>query len=91
MLVALDHVQLAAPPDSEPVLRTYYVDVLGMTETPKPPALAARGGCWFAAGGVQLPKGAGGSTRRTRSGTGSNSSNPWPDLARLSEGSGLSG
>ncbi|MFF8645956.1 VOC family protein [Streptomyces sp. NPDC015345] len=54
MLVALDHVQLAAPPDSEPVLRTYYVDVLGMTETLKSPALAARGGCWFAAGGVQL-------------------------------------
>ncbi|WP_399926094.1 VOC family protein [Streptomyces kanamyceticus] len=58
MLVALDHVQLAAPPGSEPVLRAYYVDVLGMTETPKPPALAARGGCWFAAGGVQLHLGA---------------------------------
>lgn len=54
MLVAVDHVQLAAPAGSEPVLRTYYVGVLGMTETPKPPALAARGGCWFAAGGVQL-------------------------------------
>ncbi|BDH70462.1 hypothetical protein MTP06_39110 [Streptomyces sp. PLM4] len=25
-----------------------------MTEIPKPPVLAARGGCWFAAGGVQL-------------------------------------
>ncbi|MFE0515279.1 glyoxalase [Streptomyces sp. NPDC058964] len=54
MLAAVDHVQLAAPPGSENLLRTYYVDVLGMTELPKPPALAARGGCWFEAGSVQL-------------------------------------
>ncbi|MEV0123436.1 VOC family protein [Streptomyces sp. NPDC050703] len=54
MLTAIDHVQLAAPPGSEPALRAYYVGVLGMTEEPKPPALAARGGCWFAAGGVRL-------------------------------------
>jgi len=54
MLSAIDHVQLAAPPGSEDLLRTYYADVLGMTEIPKPPALAARGGCWFQAGAVQL-------------------------------------
>lgn len=54
MIAALDHVQLAAPPGSEPVLRAYYVEVLGMRELPKPPVLAARGGCWFEAGGVQL-------------------------------------
>ena len=54
MLIAVDHVQLAAPPGTEDALRAYYVDVLGMTETPKPPVLAARGGCWFAAGAVQL-------------------------------------
>jgi hypothetical protein len=54
MLAAIDHVQLAAPPGSEDALRAYYVDVLGMTEIPKPPVLAARGGCWFQAGGVQL-------------------------------------
>ncbi|WP_432195667.1 glyoxalase [Streptomyces sp. bgisy027] len=54
MITAVDHVQLAAPPGSEERLRTYYVGVLGMTEIPKPPALAARGGCWFRAGGVQL-------------------------------------
>ncbi|MGV9244547.1 VOC family protein [Streptomyces sp. NPDC003710] len=54
MLAAVDHVQLAAPPGSEDLLRAYYVDVLGMTEIPKPPALAARGGCWFQAGDVQL-------------------------------------
>lgn len=54
MLTAVDHVQLAAPPGSEDLLRAYYVDVLGMTELPKPPVLAARGGCWFEAGSVQL-------------------------------------
>ncbi|POX54310.1 VOC family protein [Streptomyces sp. Ru72] len=54
MLTAVDHVQLAAPPGSEDLLRAYYVDVLGMTEVPKPPVLAARGGCWFQAGAVQL-------------------------------------
>jgi catechol 2,3-dioxygenase-like lactoylglutathione lyase family enzyme len=54
MITALDHVQLAAPPGSEDALRAYYAGVLGMTEIPKPPVLAARGGCWFQAGAVQL-------------------------------------
>ncbi|MFC9929718.1 VOC family protein [Streptomyces sp. NPDC127190] len=54
MLAAIDHVQLAAPPGTEDALRAYYVDALGMTEIPKPPVLAARGGCWFQAGTVQL-------------------------------------
>lgn len=54
MITAVDHVQLAAPPGSEERLRTYYTDVLGMTEIPKPPVLAARGGCWFQAGAAQL-------------------------------------
>ncbi|WP_406372487.1 glyoxalase [Streptomyces sp. NBC_00647] len=54
MLAAVDHVQLAAPPGSEDLLRAYYTDALGMTEVPKPPVLAARGGCWFRAGTVQL-------------------------------------
>ncbi|MFF1747022.1 VOC family protein [Streptomyces mirabilis] len=54
MLAAVDHVQLAAPPGSEDFLRGYYVEVLGMAEIPKPPVLAARGGCWFRAGAVQL-------------------------------------
>ncbi|WP_327655616.1 glyoxalase [Streptomyces sp. NBC_00483] len=53
-LVGVDHVQLAAPPGSEEVLRSFYVDDLGMTELPKPPALAARGGCWFRAGAAEL-------------------------------------
>lgn len=54
MITAVDHVLLAAPPGSEDRLRVYYVGVLGMTEIPKPPALAVRGGCWFGAGQVIL-------------------------------------
>ena len=54
MIVALDHVQLAAPPGSEQQLRAYYADILGMTEIRKPPVLALRGGCWFQSGPVQL-------------------------------------
>ncbi|MFI9393756.1 VOC family protein [Streptomyces bauhiniae] len=54
MLRAIDHVQLAMPPGAEDALRAFYGGVLGMTEVPKPPALAARGGCWFRAGGVQI-------------------------------------
>ena len=54
MIAAVDHVQLAAPAGSEDALRGYYVDTLGMVEIPKPPVLAARGGCWFGAGAVQL-------------------------------------
>lgn len=51
---SLDHVQLAAPPGSEAALRAYYAGTLGMTETAKPAALAAGGGCWFTAGSVAL-------------------------------------
>ncbi|MFJ9726051.1 VOC family protein [Streptomyces sp. NPDC101209] len=66
MLIAVDHVQLAAPAGSEDLLRAYYADVLGMTEIPKPPVLAARGGCWFQAGAVQLHLGVEGDFRPAR-------------------------
>ena len=58
MIESLDHVQLTAPPGSEEALRAYYSGTLGMTEIPKPPVLAARGGCWFAAGTAVLHLGA---------------------------------
>jgi catechol 2,3-dioxygenase-like lactoylglutathione lyase family enzyme len=51
---SLHHVQLAAPPGSEPLLREFYVGVLGLREVPKPPALAARGGVWFRGEGVEV-------------------------------------
>lgn len=53
-ITGLDHVLLAAPPGSEELLRAFYSGVLGMAELAKPPALAARGGCWFQAGDCQL-------------------------------------
>jgi catechol 2,3-dioxygenase-like lactoylglutathione lyase family enzyme len=53
-LAAIDHVQLSMPPGEEERGRAFYGGVLGMTEMPKPPVLAARGGAWFASGSVQL-------------------------------------
>ncbi|AWS41649.1 VOC family protein [Streptosporangium sp. 'caverna'] len=50
----LHHVQLACPPGSEPALRDFYEGVLGLPEIPKPPVLAARGGCWFRGHGIEL-------------------------------------
>jgi catechol 2,3-dioxygenase-like lactoylglutathione lyase family enzyme len=46
-MLMLHHVQIACPAGTEEALRGFYVGVLGMAEKPKPPALAARGGCWF--------------------------------------------
>ena len=50
----LHHAQLAIPPGGEDLARRYYGEVLGMTELQKPPVLAARGGCWFRGGGLEL-------------------------------------
>ena len=50
----LHHVQLALPPGGEGVCRTFYVDVLGMTEVDKPPVLAARGGLWLRTDRLEL-------------------------------------
>jgi catechol 2,3-dioxygenase-like lactoylglutathione lyase family enzyme len=53
-IIAIDHVQLAMPPHQEESARAFYVGVLGLQETPKPPALAARGGVWFESGSVKV-------------------------------------
>jgi hypothetical protein len=50
MITALDHVQLAMPRGQEKAARSFYAGLLAMTELPKPPALARRGGCWFTSG-----------------------------------------
>ena len=50
----IDHVQLVMPPASENRARGFYCDVLGMSEIPKPEALAGRGGCWFTSGDAQV-------------------------------------
>lgn len=50
----IDHVQLAAPPGCEADARRFYGEWLGLPEVPKPPDLAARGGCWFLCGPQQV-------------------------------------
>jgi len=47
-VTGLDHVQLAAPPGCEEAARAFFGELLGLDEVAKPPALAARGGVWFA-------------------------------------------
>jgi catechol 2,3-dioxygenase-like lactoylglutathione lyase family enzyme len=54
----LHHVQLDMPVGAEPACRAFWAGVLGMTELAKPPVLAARGGCWFRAGAVEVHLGA---------------------------------
>jgi catechol 2,3-dioxygenase-like lactoylglutathione lyase family enzyme len=54
VITGIDHVQVAAPPGCEEAARAFYAGDLGLAEVPKPPHLAGRGGCWFAAGAQQL-------------------------------------
>jgi catechol 2,3-dioxygenase-like lactoylglutathione lyase family enzyme len=35
-------------------MREFYVGVLGLVEVAKPPVLAARGGVWFRAAGIEI-------------------------------------
>lgn len=50
----LHHVQLAVPPGAEDVCRAFWGEVLGMRELDKPAVLAARGGCWFRGGDLEV-------------------------------------
>ena len=53
-LSGLHHVQLAIPAGAEELCREFWGTVLGMVELEKPPVLAARGGCWFRGGGLEV-------------------------------------
>lgn len=78
----IHHVQLACPPGSEDVARDFYVGLLGLSELPKPPALAGRGGCWFGGHGIELHLGVEEGFRPARK------AHPgllWPDLDALAE------
>lgn len=52
--LAIDHVQIAIPIGGEDAARSFYGELLGLTELPKPPEMAERGGCWFQLGAQQL-------------------------------------
>ena len=54
VITGIDHVQVAIPRGGEADARAWYGGLLGMEELPKPPALAARGGCWFTSGSAEL-------------------------------------
>jgi catechol 2,3-dioxygenase-like lactoylglutathione lyase family enzyme len=53
-IIGIDHVQLAMPAGGEDLARSFYSYVLGLPETPKPPELAQRGGCWFESAHVKI-------------------------------------
>lgn len=53
-IIGLDHLQISMPAGQEDEARAFYGGLLGFSEAAKPPALAARGGCWFARPGVSL-------------------------------------
>ena len=42
------------PPGREGEAASFYCDVLGFEQIPKPPHLAARGGCWFRSAQIEL-------------------------------------
>jgi catechol 2,3-dioxygenase-like lactoylglutathione lyase family enzyme len=51
---AIEHVQLAMPAGEEASATAFYEGVLGIPQVPKPPHLAARGGCWFEQPGLKI-------------------------------------
>lgn len=55
-VLGIDHIQLAMPagPEAEARAEAFYADLLGLPRVPKPPELAARGGCWFEQGPAKI-------------------------------------
>lgn len=53
-IVGIDHIQITIPAGEEAAARAFYGELLGLPEIPKPPALARRGGGWFAAPNLAL-------------------------------------
>ena len=50
----IDHVQLAGPPQCEPVARAYYANLLGLQEIPKLGETRKSGGLWFQANNIEI-------------------------------------
>jgi catechol 2,3-dioxygenase-like lactoylglutathione lyase family enzyme len=53
-LQVIDHVQIAIPKGGEVAALSFYRDLLGLTEVPKPSVLALRGGAWYQAGQIKV-------------------------------------
>ena len=54
------------PAGGEEQARRFYGELLGIPEVPKPPNLAARGGCWFESPTVKVHLGVDGDFRPAR-------------------------
>jgi 8-oxo-dGTP pyrophosphatase MutT (NUDIX family) len=50
--IALDHMQLAIPANTEGQARAFWIGLIGLREVEKPPALKARGGAHFESGNL---------------------------------------
>jgi catechol 2,3-dioxygenase-like lactoylglutathione lyase family enzyme len=50
----IDHIQLAAPIDSEETARLFYQGILSLQEIEKPEDLKKNGGVWFSNGHVHI-------------------------------------
>ncbi len=50
----LTHVNITIPKGGEDAARSFYAELLGLREIPKPEAIRGRGGVWFDAGGLDL-------------------------------------
>ena len=53
-VLSIDHVQISMPAGGEEKARSFYINLLGFVEIPKPDELAKRGGAWFQSGSVQI-------------------------------------
>jgi muramoyltetrapeptide carboxypeptidase len=50
----LSHINITMPKGSEDLARTFYANLLGLPEIPKPESIRHRGGVWFDANGLDI-------------------------------------
>ena len=50
----LSHINITMPKGCEAVARSFYAELLGLKEIPKPESIRGRGGVWFEAGGLDV-------------------------------------
>ena len=53
-ITAIDHMQIAVPPELEQAALAFYHDVLGLQRVQKPTGTGDTRGAWFDAGNIQL-------------------------------------
>src|SRR5690242_19988740 len=54
MILGIHHAQITIPKGAEDAARSFYCELLGLKEIPKPEALAGRGGFWLEVGDRQV-------------------------------------